>query len=183
MTGYFTGHRNLDPSDNGTNYVNIKVLPRVLIGTFNTSVGATVTASNGAEATFGTGSLNTSSGGAFDGEVNVYSAYIDPTSNTFGQEVPGDLIGMDGENPQVLESYGMFGIELESASGEELNLGDGQEATLSFPVPNVLQSNAPNTIPLWSYNTTNDVWEKDGEATFTKWSLYRRSKPFHMVEL
>ena len=165
QTGYFDGYRNLNPSSSGVNYVNIELSPRTLVGSFNTSSGDIISFGNGVEIDFTAGSLKNESGDSYDGNVNVYASYIDPSLNNFGLRVPGDLIGLDNSDVSVLESYGMIGVELESDGGEILNLGDGQEATLSFPVPSSLSSSAPATIPLWFYDTEDDVWEKEGEAT------------------
>lgn len=164
-SGYLDGSRNINPTDNGLNYVNIQMMQKVLLGTFNTAAGSSLDMGNGVLLDFAAGALKNDNGGDFNGEVSVYSAYIDPSSDSFGWQIPGDLIGMDGTDANVLESYGMIGVELESPTGEELNLGDGQEATLTFPVPSAMQSSAPSSIPLWNYNTTNNVWEKEGDAT------------------
>ncbi|MEM7161747.1 MAG: hypothetical protein AAF487_04830 [Bacteroidota bacterium] len=162
-SGYFTSHRNFNPVA-GNNYVTFKMSPRELLGTFNTSSGGVLTHANGASLNFLSGPLQEENGGEYEGTVNVYSAYLNPGSSDFGSTVPGDLMGMLDQETQVLESYGMLGVELESSSGQALNLTEGSEAILTFPLEGALLNAAPNEINLWFYNEESDVWVAEGNA-------------------
>ena len=107
-------------------------------------------------------------GNAYTGEVNAKLAYISPDDNNFSDVMPGgDLAAerTDGSDAQLI-SYGMTGVELTDANGNALNLADGQEATVSFPIPASMQASAAtlDEIPLWSFDEEKGVWVEEGIA-------------------
>jgi hypothetical protein len=65
----------------------------------------------------------------------------------------------------TLASFGILAVELESATGEKLQIKSGSSATLTCPIPASLQSKAPATIPLWYVNEQTGLWEEEGTAT------------------
>ncbi len=79
--------------------------------------------------------------------------------------MPGDLrgIGSDGYET-ALQSFGMMDVEMEDAAGNKLQLAPGQQALLTFTIPDSLQSIAPATIPLWYFNDTTGRWIEQGSA-------------------
>jgi len=106
-------------------------------------------------------------GNAYTGNVNVAMAWIDPSAEDLAQRMVGDLSGIDENgNERSLGSYGMLQIELLDETGKELNLGNGSEAELIFPVPASMQGNAPETIPLWSYDEDMGTWIQEGTAAY-----------------
>lgn len=163
-TGYFKAIRSF--SANATkNYVSIKLIPKTLAGSFTSSASGTISLSNSSQILFAANSINIkSSGAAYSGTVNVYASYIDPTTSDIGARVPGSFIGEDATQIYFLQSAGMIAVELESSTGESLQLAPGKSATIKLAIPASLQANATGTIDTWSLNDKG-VWIKEGTAT------------------
>ena len=109
-----------------------------------------------------------SKGNPYTGEVNAKMAYISPDDNNFSEAMPGgDLAAVrtNGSDAQLI-SYGMTGVELTDANGNALNLADGQEATVSFPIPASMEASAAtlDEIPLWSFDEEKGIWVEEGVA-------------------
>ncbi|MFT3911672.1 MAG: carboxypeptidase-like regulatory domain-containing protein [Ferruginibacter sp.] len=162
-TGYFKGYRSF--AANATrNYVVIKLIPKALTGSINSSSGGTVSLPNGTVLSLASNSVvDKATGAPYNGSVNAYAAYIDPTSNDISATVPGSFLGKDANNLYALQSTGMVAVELESSDGHSLQLAANMPATIKVPVPASLTSKAPATIDTWSLNEAG-VWEKEGTA-------------------
>jgi hypothetical protein len=164
--GYFTGSRSIITNAGASNYVNIQLIPRTVSGTFAAPTGGKVAVSTGDTAAFGASSVvEASSGAAYTGMVTVYATYLNPTDPNLYKYMPGDLrgIGSDGYET-ALQSFGMIDVEMQDASGNPLQLAAGQQATLSFTIPDTLLAVAPATIPLWYFNDTTGRWIQQGTA-------------------
>ena len=162
--GYYKGIRSFAASPT-MNYVSIKLIPKTITGTVSASAGGPVSLSNGTILTLQANSVVIkSSGAAYSGTVNVYASYIDPTTTDFSARVPGSMMGQDASNMYVLGSTGMMAVELESATGEALQLATGKPASIKLPIPPSLTSKAPATIDTWSLDDRG-VWIKEGTAT------------------
>lgn len=163
-TGYFKAIRSF--SANATrNYLSIKLIPKTLAGNINSTTGGGVSLSNGTSITFQTNSIIVkSSGAAYTGAVKIYASYIDPTSDDFSDRVPGSMMGQDSANMFVLQSTGMIAVDLESPTGEALQLAAGKTANIKLPIPSSLTGKAPATINTWSLDDRG-VWKKEGIAT------------------
>lgn len=165
-TGYFKGLR-VFSATSGANQIVIKLVKRTLAGTVSSATGGSAILPNGAIVALpANGIVTASTGAAFVGTVNVYAAYIDPSASDIATRVPGSFAGTDKNGGRVLlTSYGMMGVELESTSGEKLQVKTGSVATLTTPIPNAAQSTAPSTISLWSVDEQTGLWVEDGTAT------------------
>jgi hypothetical protein len=190
--GYFTGSRTFLPRQNSNNFVRIQLLPETQAGTVSSSTGGIVNVS-GATITFAPASFVTSSGATYNGTVAVKAAYIDPTSAAMNLQMPGDLRGVrtSGEM-RGLKSFGMMAVELQGSGGEKLEIKQGMQAVLSFPIPLSLASTAKSTIPLWSYDEQKGVWKEEGVATktgnnyvgpVTHFSFWNVDEPYEFVYL
>ena len=147
--GYFKARR-VFAATSGVNQVVIQLIKKTSAGTVNAASGGTVTLANGSKIALTANVVIKSSGGAYSGSVNVYAAYIDPTSPDIAKTVPGSFLANDKDNNRViLSSYGMLAVELESSAGEKLQIASGKTATLTTAIPASLQSSAPATISLW----------------------------------
>lgn len=85
----------------------------------------------------------------------------------FHAQIPGNtLSGIDanGESKELL-SFGMLNVELQGDNGEDLQLAQGQSATLYFNIPTSQQADAPNTLTLWYFDETAGLWKEEGTAT------------------
>jgi hypothetical protein len=74
-------------------------------------------------------------------------------------------MAIDKSNKKVvLTSYGMLAVELESLTGEKLQIAPGNTATLTIPVPSSIASSAPSSISLWYINEQTGIWQEEGSA-------------------
>jgi len=162
--GYFKAYRSFIPTG-GVNQVMIKLTRKDLSGQINSSNGGDITLSNGSKITLPTNTVATASGGSYAGTINVYAAYIDPTSKDISETIPGSLMGYNKDGKRViLTSYGMLVVQLESPAGEKLQIAQGSTATLTFPIPSSIQSSAPASISLWYIDEQTGIWKEEGTA-------------------
>ena len=166
-TGFFKGYRVFSASENNTNFVQLKLVPKTLIGSIDAASGGSVSLPDNSKITLpASGVVVKSNSQSYTGSVKVYAAAIDPTSADISQIVPGSFQGTDANNYRVtLTSFGMLAVELEGNSGEQLQIATGKTAKLRFTIPSSLRSTAPATIPLWSVDETTGLWKQEGSAT------------------
>ncbi len=163
-TGYFKALRSFSATAS-INYISIKLIPKTLSGTVDAGAGGTVSLNNGTSITLqSNGIVVKSTGAAYTGAVKVYAAYIDPTSSDFADIVPGSMMARDNNNMYVLQSTGMVAVDLESDSGQPLQLASNKTASLKLPIPASLTGKAPASIDTWSLNDQG-IWVKEGTAT------------------
>jgi len=163
--GYLNGSRSFVPGDNaaGTvSYVSITLLPKILAGTVNGAAGGAV-ALEGVTITFPANAF-VRDGQPYTGAVNIALNHIDPTSEDLERQMPGMLMGVLDEQPQLLLSYGMIGAELTDNTGSTVQLAPGSPATVRFPVMPDQQADAPQVIPLWWFDEDLGYWVQEGEA-------------------
>jgi hypothetical protein len=167
--GYFMGSRTFVTSTSGLNYVEIHLLPRAVTGTFDASAGGTINLAGGQSVIFTGGSVvNAATNATYSGTVHVYTAYLDPTQKESLMSMPGDLRGITTDKKEVvLRSYGMMKVELEGDAGEKLQIATGKTATLNFAIPSSLQSDAPDSLPLWHFADSTGKWMQEGKAAKT----------------
>jgi hypothetical protein len=166
-TGYFTGSRTLIAKANASHYVEIKLLPKTTNGTIVAAAGGTVTLVNGTAVTLSSSSVvDAATNAAYNGNVNVAIAWIDPTGADLGREMPGDLRGINAANAEVgMQSYGMVAVELSGDAGQKLQVAAGKKATVKFFLPASIVGTAPATIPIWSFDEGTGLWKQEGTAT------------------
>ena len=168
QTGYFTGSRTILPKENVVNNVFIQLIKKNKSGSFNNATGGTITVSTGGSIVFPSNALVTKSGSSYSGNVNVSAYYLDPSSENCYKEMPGDLRGINASNDeQVLTSYGMMAVEINGTNGEELQLANGKNANITFPISAATQATAPASIPLWFFDETKGMWVEQGTAIKT----------------
>ncbi len=167
-SGYFTAFRAEEPRAGSVTRVILGMMSSAPQGSFSATTGKTVTLPNTSSVVFPANGYVTSNGAAYSGQVSYVVRHLDPTSSNFYDFFAGDFQGRstDGTNANLL-SYGVLRVELTGASGEKLNIAPGSKATLSVPVPAGMQSYAPNTMPLWSFDETLGMWKEESVATKT----------------
>ena len=164
--GYFKGYR-VFAATSGTNQVVIKLVRKDLAATLTATSSGTATLAGGSKITLPAGSVvQASSGTAYTGDIKVYAAYINPAATDIGATIPGSFVADDKNGKRVtLASYGMLAVELESTTGEKLQIKQGAVATLSSPIPAPILSSAPATIALWYVDEQTGIWKEEGTAT------------------
>ena len=164
--GKFEAFRRADVIRNENNYTELKLLERTIVGTINASSGGEVSASSGAAVRLPANGVVTQNGQAYTGNISVAMQWIDPTADDLHQRMVGDLSGIDIEgNEVVLGTFGMMNVELLDDQGNELQLDDEARAELTWPVPSERLSEAPQSIPVWSYDENLGTWIEEEVAT------------------
>ncbi|MCB0771228.1 MAG: carboxypeptidase regulatory-like domain-containing protein, partial [Flavobacteriales bacterium] len=121
--GYLNGSRSFVPAASASetvSYVNITLLAKNVAGTVNGAAGGTV-ALEGVTITFPPNAF-LRDGQPYTGAVTVALNHIDPTSDSLHLQMPGMLMGVMDDQPQMLLSYGMVGAELSDDAGRTVQL-------------------------------------------------------------
>ncbi len=163
--GYFTGYRTFSATS-GVNQVVIKLLKKTLAGSVDGASGGDITLASGSKVLLpANGFIKKVDGSSYNGTVNVYAHYIDPAASDINESVPGSFMANDKNNKRVsLVSFGMIAVELESASGEKLQIAKDNTAKLTIAIPSSLQSSAPSSISLWYIDEQTGLWKEEGSA-------------------
>lgn len=162
--GYFDNTVGFIQQSGKTSIVNVALIERVLIGSFDNSEGGTVKDDDeNMEITFTENSLVKTNGTPFEGEVNIYGTYINPDDENFGDIVPGgDLVAVDENGDDgMLVSFGMIRVEAETNTGEQLQLNNTVNGCAK--IPDAMLADAPEEIPVWVLGGI--MWEMIGMAT------------------
>ena len=167
MAGYFKGIKTWMAEQGKAAFFRIKLIPKTIAGTINGAAGGKVILSTGFSITLPAGAvINAATNMAYTGTVNVAAYWMDPTATDLNKIMPGDLRGLDvAGGLKLLRTFGMAAVELTGAGGELLQIGSGQKATLSFPIPASIAGEAPASIPLWYFDESNGLWKEQGSAT------------------
>lgn len=164
QNGYFNAGRFAFPELNKSSFIEIKMIPRELTATFQAGTGKTFSIP-GVSVNIPANAIAGANGQLYSGTVNAYAVSLGPNDPQTFSLMPGDLRGEDANGyAKVLSTFGMFAVELESPSGEKLNLFPGKTAAINVFVPDNLFSYAPEIIPIWHFNETNGYWKQEGEA-------------------
>ena len=168
-TGYFKGIKTYMAKEGKAAFFRIKLIPKTIVGNVNAASGGTVTLANGLSVKLPAGGIvNAASNTSYTGTVNVAAYWINPTATDLPDIMPGDLRGINTEGSiKLLQTFGMAAVELTGASGELLQIVNGQKAMLTLPIPSSLSANAPASIPLWYFDEAKGLWKQEGSATKT----------------
>jgi uncharacterized protein (TIGR02145 family) len=142
--------------------VNIQLLPLTQSGSFNASIGGTIT-SGLLQLNFPANAIQLN-GQPYSGTVRVFAQALDPSSQEMFDQMPGELLGGMNDSLRLLRSFGMASVELRDANMNELQLSEGASVTLTFNIPSSLEADAPETIDWWSFDETLGYWKHEGEA-------------------
>lgn len=163
-SGYFNQFETLIPSKNSINRTRIQLTEKGSPETISSNAGGQISISQNSSVDFQANSFVDEQGNVYNGNVNIYSFYIDPTDPDIDQFMPGNMMARNTENDlRILESFGMINVELEGDAGQKLNIN--KSATLTVEVPNSIANNAPTEIPLWHFDEEKGLWMEEGNAT------------------
>lgn len=191
--GYFLGAKMMNATAGEVAYTKVELIKKTLIQTVAASEGGEITLDNKAKITLSANSFVDESGNAYTGNVNVYGAWMNPTTTETALRMPGDLRAVDSEGDfKQLATYGMVVVELEDESGNKLQIAEGSAAEVKMEVPSSILANAPATIPLWHFDEENGYWIEEGEAQLVgneyvgevkHFSFWNCDDPFFVVNL
>ena len=162
-SGYFNQHKTIIPSRTSINQTRIQLTEKGAPKTIASNVGGQITIFQNSIVQFQPNSFVDEQGNSYNGSVDVYSFFIDPTDPQVDEFMPGNLMALNTENDiQILKSFGMVKVELIGDSGQKLNIN--KAATLVVEVPNSILNNAPTEIPLWHFDEEKGLWIEEGKA-------------------
>jgi hypothetical protein len=164
--GYFDGSREFAIHKSAKISLRNMLLKKEFNYTFDGNTGGTIS-DFGVTITFPASAVVVESTGAsYTGQVKVAMKYLDPTKKETFDQMPGALSGLAANDKiEVLTTYGMVAVEMQSTGGEQLQIKSGQVAEMSAIVPDDLLDNAPASLPLWYYDETLGYWKEEGNAT------------------
>lgn len=168
--GYFTVTRSADyAAENTWNIVLAKKGAGSFTAakSFSSSETARLMADGMKVSLLSNGFKKSSTGEAYSGTVKAEMLYLDPNNANFADMMPGsDLSGVRTDGTRAsLVSYGMTAVNLTDNDGNPLQITDSTPATVTFPIPEGMERNAPASIPLWSFDEDTGRWVEEGEAT------------------
>jgi len=164
--GYVNGSKVVTVVKDFVSYFEVSMKPYETSATLDGATGGSVTTQNGAKVTIGANALVGEDGNPFTGSYTANLTYFDPTIwgqlNTF----PGNFEGVQTSGDVVsIKSYGFIDISLFDSNNKKLQLASSKTADIEIPVPSMLQSDAPSTMPLWYYNEAEGKWVEKGTLT------------------
>ncbi len=160
--GYFDGFRTFTPTVGRLNTIRIQLIKQETPQEFQSTTGGTLTFDNNIVLDFPENSVVTELGELYQGKVYIYSHYFSPMAENLGTKMPGALIGLSTAGTfDALVSYGMLNVELQTSSGEALEIANGKNVEIRMPA----SENAPMNIPLWHFNEQYGLWVESEAAT------------------
>lgn len=101
--------------------------------------------------------------------VTVRATYIDPANAAQFSTASGDFSARTFSGANVLiESFGMVTVDARDAQGQRLDLNNGQQAVIDFPLRG--GAGVPSR-ELWDFDTQSGQWVEVGSATVTPTSM------------
>ncbi|MEM8908014.1 MAG: carboxypeptidase-like regulatory domain-containing protein [Bacteroidota bacterium] len=160
---YFEGISHSNFSAERSSFVEIRMLKKTNPQVVDSREDHNWTTSEGLRIYLTANALVLPNGNDYNGPVNVYSRWLDPTAATIGGTMPGALIATDdNDRPLALASFGMAVIELETTDGTPLELKPNTKLELDIPIPEEAFIDAPNEIDLWFFDVTASEWLLEG---------------------
>jgi len=165
--GYFLGSRTFNAFADETNQVSIVLTEQNFNNNLSTDGGKIE--SDNYTIDFPSGSYIKANGDLYNGNFIISSQWLDPTTDNFHYQIPGELKGytLTGEI-QSLQSLSVMAIEIANDNGESIQLPENETALIKFPIPSQYSDFAPATIPLWYYDENNGLWIEEGQATLVQ---------------
>ena len=162
--GYHLGGARIYADDATDQFVKIVLLKSEKTGTVSGLAGGGVVTLDGNSVNFPANAF-IKNGNPYTGDVDVHMRWLDPSDERIYQLMPGDLsgIGLD-EEVVSLQTFGMMAVDIYSTSGERLQIAPGKSAKLNFKVPESLLSEAPLSIPIWSFHEQKGIWVEETTA-------------------
>ena len=161
--GYFHASKTIKPQKNTRMLVHIQML--------SNQDKKTISAENGGIADFQNYSVSLpakvvikANGEPYLGQIHVAAKWLNPESENFGNQSPGDFTGIT-TNSQVtnLISRGMMAVELTDESGNPLQIHSNSEALIKIKAVGSESSNPP-TIPMWYFDEKHGYWIEEGKG-------------------
>jgi hypothetical protein len=176
--GYHDGGSRIYANDLGKYFAKIILIKENPGKIIQANQGGTIQANDNLSITFPTNAfLNGNK--IYNGTVNVFAHYTDPSKDDFLSKIPGDLSAINKAGLQkVIKSYGIVSVELKGQNGELLELDSTKGAEISFPIPNNLSNGATTSIPVWNFDESKNRWVEEELATLVNDRYIAKVKHF-----
>ena len=162
-SGYFTSYRTLIVRESNLHYTQLELLHPGQ-NTYNAGDGSVIPFSGGT-LSFPPSSLLAADKTTYSGTAFVQSSYIDPSDNTFADQMPGDLRGIDDNNAQTgIRAFCMLALEVKGEDGNLLSFESTKPVTFQAKIPSALVRDAPAEVPLWLFDPASGKWTRKGNA-------------------
>jgi len=156
------------PKTNGNVFLDITMIARGAVQTFNVDAGASLSGDDGAAVTVAAGSFVDANGLTVTGNVDLTITPVNISNPASLAAFPGEFSGvLEGETSDTpIVSLGTVEFKF-SQNGQPLQLGPGQSANVLIPIySNTYQDGSPinlgDSIPLWSLNQDTGIWTQEG---------------------
>ena len=152
--------------DMGSATADLAMVPVDVVQNFMSADGAEVRNEDHTLVSVPANSLVTASGSAHAGSVTAMATVLDASSDP--SVMPGDFMSLAADTgaPEPIESFGAMNVTFMADDGESLNLGAGQEASVSIPLASMKDPmTAPATMPLFYWSDERGHWIEEGTAT------------------
>lgn len=159
--GYWDQQIAFIPQKDETSYTKLTLFSDVQLYTVNGATGGTLTLPQGSTVTFNADAfVDAGNNNPYTGTVHISAHELLTDDPDFSRKVPGgDMHAKATDGTDVLlVSYGMFGFRAYSSSGRPLQLAGRAGATLTLRVGNNMTAQAPQTIPMWTFNPSQSGW-------------------------
>ncbi|MEQ1745894.1 MAG: hypothetical protein ABMA02_10735 [Saprospiraceae bacterium] len=162
-TGYFPSLASYSVRAGGNGRVKVTLRAKSPAVQISSVLGGTASFGNGVVIDFEPNGFVDAAGQPYTGVVHVQATYLDPSKPEVGNMIPGGFLGLNavGEN-QMLTSFGMLHVLLQTLSGEKLQIS--KPATVTMPIPTDRAAQSPATIPLWYLDEASGYWKEEGSA-------------------
>ena len=162
--GFVNGSRTIIPT-NGSNKINIMMIPVTNTATIASGAASTVSHPNGTKVKFD-GSFKDDTGVPYSGNVNVALFHLKPSDTYLNELMPGSLLASNtaGE-AKIMETFGMLHVQLTGAAGQNLQIEKGHQAEITMAIDAAQVGSSPATIPLWSFDEITGIWKEEGSAS------------------
>jgi hypothetical protein len=163
--GFFTSAAMSGSVSGAKQFVKVTMLGKGTSQTVTGSLGGTLTNADGSKVIIKPKSIRLKNGAStpYEGTVKVFSKWIDPTDAQLGAKMPGALMALDENGKEkVLATFGMMALDLETESGQALELIDDNTADLELPIPADLLDQAEIDVPLWQFDLEQERWLLNG---------------------
>lgn len=164
-SGYFDLSRAYIVADESRQNITLQLLSKVLVGSVSSGAGGTVNVPGGAKLNFPASAITDENGNAYNGTVQIFARYLDPTLPNLALNMPGNLTALNAAGElRSLATFGMIGVELSAPGGQKLKIAAGQEVEIRVPIDPGILSSAPASMPLWHYDEALAYWIEEGVA-------------------
>ncbi len=164
IPGYFEGIAASNFTSNGSSFIEIVMIDKGEPFEINSEEESFLQTPD-IEIEFPAGKFVDENGNKFEGNVDAFSRYIDPSDESIGALMPGQLVSKseDGEE-EALSALSMMALDLVSENGEPLQLKEGEVAEVKMKIPDELLDRAPDEIILYIYDVEEQRWVKNGSC-------------------